>query len=153
MIARNRVFSGFFKHVWHGPKMAPVLLLPTVPPPFHLHSPPSPRTNKASDSNWNLLSGLTPDEANIFRPSPPPVTHICRRRERERERERESAILRTESAVKSYHPDFSLISEARVNGKRCLACLIWEVTERPFAVAVWWCVVLCTRSFSNSVPI
>jgi hypothetical protein len=25
-------------------------------------------------------------------------------------------------------PDFSLICEARVNGKRCLAFLIWEVT-------------------------
>jgi hypothetical protein len=54
--------------------------------PFHLHFtplPPCSRTNKASDSNWNLLSGLTPDEANIFRPSPPSVTHICRRSERE----------------------------------------------------------------------
>ena len=37
--SRNHIFSKFFKHVWHAPKMAPVFLLlspPSLPPP---HAP------------------------------------------------------------------------------------------------------------------
>ena len=143
-VSKKSYFSKFFKHVWHAPKMAPVFLLPFPP---SLSPSPCSRTNKASDSNWNLLSGLTPDEANIFRPPPPSVTHTHTHTYMWKEWDR--AILPTEPTVKSYHPDFSLICEARVNGKPCLACLIWEVTESE-AVSVS-CV--CTQHWLVSTAV
>jgi hypothetical protein len=76
---------------------------------------------------------MKPTFSDLLNPYPQP--HINVQRERERETEKEikiEDILRSEPAVKSYHPDFSLICQARVNGKPPVACLIWEVTERPF---------------------
>jgi hypothetical protein len=68
----------------------------------------------------------------------------------EGERERERAMLPTKPTAKSYHPDFSLICEARVNGKPCLACLIWEVTERPAVSVSSVLVSACCRGLKFS---